>query len=222
MPHLLHSHLISIPESNPDADPREDAMRTLMRIPIDYHCGWRDEERMKWTLRRMRNDDMDIEADEYVLLLPATAPSAEETDPFETDESAATPPPHPAYRMTARISIPEPLPVPTWSDSEVANYLLYLPTSTPLSPWSQHHHIDSFPMYQHTVHSPVLTHHLLVPKFDHWTNRAGYDSMKAEAASYFLIHNQYLPPFILSPTRPVHHHPSYISSNFIPTTIITH
>nr|GFD43550.1 hypothetical protein [Tanacetum cinerariifolium] len=25
-------------------------------------------------------------------------PSAEETEPFETDESAATPPPHPAYR----------------------------------------------------------------------------------------------------------------------------
>nr|GFD44405.1 hypothetical protein [Tanacetum cinerariifolium] len=36
--------------------------------------------------------------------------SAEETEPFETDESAATPPPHPAYRMTARISIPAPVP----------------------------------------------------------------------------------------------------------------
>nr|GFC42478.1 hypothetical protein [Tanacetum cinerariifolium] len=31
---------------------------------------------------------------------------------FETDESAATPPPHPAYRMTARISIPTPIPFP--------------------------------------------------------------------------------------------------------------
>nr|GFD39830.1 hypothetical protein [Tanacetum cinerariifolium] len=30
------------------------------------------------------------------------APSAEETEPFEMDESAATPPPHPAYRTTAR------------------------------------------------------------------------------------------------------------------------
>nr|GFD63371.1 hypothetical protein [Tanacetum cinerariifolium] len=27
-------------------------------------------------------------------------PSAEETEPFETDKSAATPPPHPAYRTT--------------------------------------------------------------------------------------------------------------------------
>nr|GEZ84882.1 hypothetical protein [Tanacetum cinerariifolium] len=40
------------------------------------------------------------------------APSAEETEPFETDESAATPPPHPAYHMTARISIPTPIPFP--------------------------------------------------------------------------------------------------------------
>ncbi|GKG21358.1 hypothetical protein Tco_0383953, partial [Tanacetum coccineum] len=66
------------------------------------------------------DDEMDVEIDEeaeeehsaptypVVVTLPATIPSAEETEPFETDESAATPPPHPAYRMTARISIPEP------------------------------------------------------------------------------------------------------------------
>nr|GFD47615.1 hypothetical protein [Tanacetum cinerariifolium] len=29
---------------------------------------------------------------------PEYTPSVEETEPFETDESAATPPPHPAYR----------------------------------------------------------------------------------------------------------------------------
>nr|GFB19553.1 hypothetical protein [Tanacetum cinerariifolium] len=46
------------------------------------------------------------------------APSAEETEPFKTNESAAIPPPHPAYRMTARISIPAPVPVPDWFDSE--------------------------------------------------------------------------------------------------------
>nr|GFC68059.1 hypothetical protein [Tanacetum cinerariifolium] len=34
------------------------------------------------------------------------APSAEETEPFETNESAATPPPYPEYRTIARISIP--------------------------------------------------------------------------------------------------------------------
>nr|GFB79854.1 hypothetical protein [Tanacetum cinerariifolium] len=47
------------------------------------------------------------------------APSAKETEPFKIDESAATPPPHPAYRTTARISIPAPVPMPTWTDSEI-------------------------------------------------------------------------------------------------------
>nr|GFC86798.1 hypothetical protein [Tanacetum cinerariifolium] len=50
-----------------------------------------------------------------VVVAPTTADqalSAEETKPFETDESAATPPPHPAYRTTARISIPALVPMP--------------------------------------------------------------------------------------------------------------
>nr|GFD40969.1 hypothetical protein [Tanacetum cinerariifolium] len=43
-------------------------------------------------------------ADSIVVALTVAdhAPSAEETKPFETDESAATPP-HPAYRTTDRI-----------------------------------------------------------------------------------------------------------------------
>nr|GFC88580.1 hypothetical protein [Tanacetum cinerariifolium] len=65
------------------------------------------------------------------------APSGEETEPFETDESAATPPPHPAYRMTARISIPAPVPMPAWSDSEIVRLLaISSPPASPLSPWS--------------------------------------------------------------------------------------
>ncbi|GKG66317.1 hypothetical protein Tco_0696451, partial [Tanacetum coccineum] len=49
------------------------------------------------------NDDeeVDIEADdEEEEEHPAQAPYVEETEPFETDESSATPPPHPAYRIT--------------------------------------------------------------------------------------------------------------------------
>nr|GFD40152.1 hypothetical protein [Tanacetum cinerariifolium] len=45
------------------------------------------------------------------------------TEPFETDESAATPPPHPAYRTTTRISNPAPVPMPAWTDSEVGESL---------------------------------------------------------------------------------------------------
>nr|GFB72373.1 hypothetical protein [Tanacetum cinerariifolium] len=60
-----------------------------------------------------------------------------ETEPFETDESAATPPPHPAYRMTARISFPAPVPVPAWSNSKVVRLLaMCSPPSSPLSLWS--------------------------------------------------------------------------------------
>ncbi|GJZ66139.1 putative reverse transcriptase domain-containing protein [Tanacetum coccineum] len=96
------------------------------------------------------DDDVDIEGDEEeeehlapadstVVALPAVdhASSAEETEPFETDKSAATPPPHPAYRVTARISIRDKPPTPFWSDTKVVR-LLAIPTSppSPLSPCS--------------------------------------------------------------------------------------
>nr|GFB84023.1 hypothetical protein [Tanacetum cinerariifolium] len=97
------------------------------------------------------DDDMDIEADEdeeeehpapadsVVVASTAAdqAPSAEETEPFETDESAATPTPHPAYRMIARISIPAPVPMPAWTDSEIVRLLaMSSPPASPLSHWS--------------------------------------------------------------------------------------
>nr|GFB52978.1 hypothetical protein [Tanacetum cinerariifolium] len=78
-------------------------------------------------------------ADSVVDALTAAdqAPSAEETKPFETNESAATPPPHPAYCTTARISIPAPVPMPTWTDSVVVRLLaISSPPASPLSPWS--------------------------------------------------------------------------------------
>nr|GFB39303.1 hypothetical protein [Tanacetum cinerariifolium] len=97
------------------------------------------------------DDEIDIEADkeeeeehpapaDSVVVAPTAAgqaPSAEETEPFETDESTATPPPHPAYRTTTRISIPALVPMPVWTDSEVARLLsISSPPASPLSPWS--------------------------------------------------------------------------------------
>ncbi|GJY24857.1 hypothetical protein Tco_0398515 [Tanacetum coccineum] len=102
-----------VPESDLEADPEEDDDEDPEEDPDD------------------KDNDMDIEAgdeeehlapaDSVVVALPATdqAPSTEETKPFETDESAATPPPHLAYRVTARISIPAPVPTPE-SDGKVA------------------------------------------------------------------------------------------------------
>ncbi|GJZ72001.1 hypothetical protein Tco_0635852 [Tanacetum coccineum] len=156
------------------------------------------------------DDEMDVEVDEeaeeehpapaypVVVALPATAPSAEETEPFETDESAATPPPHPAYRMTARITIPEPLPVPAWSDSEVARLLaISSPPASPLSPWSSSPPQIPFPL---SPPSPVLTAPPPSP-IRSLGYRAAMIRMRAEAAA--TSHSLPLPPpFILSPTRP--------------------
>ncbi|GJR13183.1 hypothetical protein Tco_0795835 [Tanacetum coccineum] len=122
----------------------------------------------------MSEEEHSAPAYPVVVALPATAPSAEETEPFETDESAATPPPHPAYRMTARISIPEPLPVPAWSDSEIP-----LPVSPP---------------------PPVLTAPPPSP-IRSLGYRAATIRMRAEAAATS-DSPPLPPPFILSPTRP--------------------
>ncbi|GKA92055.1 hypothetical protein Tco_0813980, partial [Tanacetum coccineum] len=115
-----------VPKSDPEADPEEDDDEDPEEDPVDYPAdrgddGDDEEGSLKDDDDDDDDDDMDIEADDddeeeehlaladsVVVALPATdqAPSAEETEPFETDESAATPPPHPAYHVTARISIP--------------------------------------------------------------------------------------------------------------------
>nr|GFC07876.1 hypothetical protein [Tanacetum cinerariifolium] len=139
--YVLDSNLEAYPEEDNDEDPEEDH--------VDYPANGGDDSDDKEG--SSEDDDMDIEADEeeeeehpapansVVVTLPAAdqASSAEETRPFETDESAATPSPHLAYRMTARISISALIPVPAWSDSKVARLLaMSTPPSSPLSPLS--------------------------------------------------------------------------------------
>ncbi|GJS05517.1 hypothetical protein Tco_0322025 [Tanacetum coccineum] len=202
-------------EEDDDEDPEED--------PIDYPADGGDDGDDEMDIEEDEDDDMDIDADEededdemdvevdeeaeeehpapaypVVVALPATAPSAEETEPFETDESAATPPPHPAYRMTARITIPEPLPVPAWSNSEVARLLaISSPPASPLSPWSSSPPQIPFPL---SPPSPVLTAPPPSP-IRSLGYRAATIRMRAEAAA--TSHSLPLPPpFILSPTRP--------------------
>ncbi|GJW00405.1 hypothetical protein Tco_1555656 [Tanacetum coccineum] len=215
MPHLLHTDPEADPEEDDDEDPEED--------PIDYPADGGDDGDDEMDIEEDEDDDMDIDADEededdemdvevdeeaeeehpapaypVVVALPATAPSAEETEPFETDESAATPPPHPAYRMTARITIPEPLPVPAWSDSEVARLLaISSPPASPLSPWSSSPPQIPFPL---SPPSPVLTAPPPSP-IRSLGYRAATIRIRAEAAA--TSHSLPLPPpFILSLTRP--------------------
>nr|GFD29810.1 hypothetical protein [Tanacetum cinerariifolium] len=135
------------PEDDDDEDPEEDPVD----YPVDGGDDDDDEEESSEDDEDDEDDEMDIEADKdeeeehpapadsVVVALTAAdqAPSAEETKPFETDESAATPPLHPAYRTTARISIPAPVPMPAWTDLEIVRLLaISSPPASPLSPWS--------------------------------------------------------------------------------------
>ncbi|GKC23353.1 hypothetical protein Tco_1025503, partial [Tanacetum coccineum] len=140
-----------IPESDLEADPEEDDDEDPEEDPVDYAADGGDDGIDEDESPEDDKDDyMDIEVDEeeeehpapadsVVVGLPAAdqASSAEETEPFETDESASTPPPYPAYHVTARISIPAPVPTPVWSDAEVSRLLtISTPPSSPLSLWS--------------------------------------------------------------------------------------
>ncbi|GJU35394.1 hypothetical protein Tco_1183748 [Tanacetum coccineum] len=133
-----------IPKSDPEEDDEED--------PADYPADRgddRDEEESS-------DDDDDVEEDEEdedkeeeehlahadlaaVAFLVDQDPSDEETEPFKTDESAATPPspPHPTYRVMARISIRPQAPAPFLFEKDAERFLA-LPTSplSPLSPYS--------------------------------------------------------------------------------------
>ncbi|GJZ60477.1 hypothetical protein Tco_0616293 [Tanacetum coccineum] len=141
-----------VPESDPEEDSEEDDDEDPKEDPVDYPAdGGDDGDDEDESLEDDEDDDVDIEvddeeeeehpalADSTVVALSATdqAPSAEETESFETDESAATPPPHPAYRVTARISIRDETPISLPPREEVER-LLAMPTppSSPLSLWS--------------------------------------------------------------------------------------
>ncbi|GKD99959.1 hypothetical protein Tco_1387943, partial [Tanacetum coccineum] len=135
--------LESDPKEDPEGDDDEDPEEDLADYPADGGDDGDDEDEPS-------DDDEDEEVDsvaddeeeeeEHPAPVDSTtvalsaidqAPSVEETEPFETDE------PHPAYRITARISILAPVPTPVWSDAEVSRLIaISTPPSSPLSPWS--------------------------------------------------------------------------------------
>ncbi|GJS01387.1 hypothetical protein Tco_0317895 [Tanacetum coccineum] len=139
-------------ESDPEEDLEEDDDEDPKEDPVNYPADEGDDGDDKDEPSDDDEDEeVDIEtddeeeeehpapADSTIVALPTIdqAPSVEETEPFETDDSAATSPPHPAYCVTARISIPAPVRILVWSDAKVARLLAIstLP-SPPLSPWS--------------------------------------------------------------------------------------
>nr|GFB36700.1 hypothetical protein [Tanacetum cinerariifolium] len=152
--YVLESDFEAHPEDDDDEDPKED--------PVDYPANGVDNgDDEEESSEDKEDDEMDVEADEEEEEeeYPAPADSIV-TEPFETDESSATPPPHPAYRTTARISIPAPIPMPAWSDSEVARLLATSsPPASPLSPWSSPPPQIPFPPLPPILspHSPILS-----------------------------------------------------------------
>nr|GEZ65832.1 hypothetical protein [Tanacetum cinerariifolium] len=121
--YVPESDLEAYPEEDDDVDPEED--------PVDYPVDGGDDDDDKEG--SSKDDDMDIEADEeeeeeehpapadsVVVALPAAdqAPSADETEPFDTDESDAPssgiPPP---LSISAHTSSP-PVQLPSASHRE--------------------------------------------------------------------------------------------------------
>ncbi|GJU39681.1 hypothetical protein Tco_1192638 [Tanacetum coccineum] len=105
-------------ESDPEEDDEEDPEEDPANYPADRGDDGDDEE---------SSDDDDDD------------PSDEETEPFKNDEFAATPPspPHPTYRVTARMSIRPQAPTPFLSEEDAERFLaLPTPPLSPISPYS--------------------------------------------------------------------------------------
>ncbi|GKA05802.1 hypothetical protein Tco_0684922 [Tanacetum coccineum] len=101
-----------VSESDPKEDPKEDDDKDPEEDPADYPAnGGDDIDDEDESSDDDEDKDVDIEEDEEeeeehlapadstAIALPAVdhASFAKETEPFETDESVATPPPHPTY-----------------------------------------------------------------------------------------------------------------------------
>ncbi|GJS65266.1 hypothetical protein Tco_0679830 [Tanacetum coccineum] len=123
-------------------------------------------------------------------------------EPFETDESAATPPPHPAYRVTARISIRDETPISLPPREEVERLLaMPTPSSSLLSLWSSPLPQIPSPLLPVSSPVPMLSPSPPTSPIRLLGYRAAMIRLRAEAAS--TSHSLPLPPPIIpSHTRP--------------------
>ncbi|GJU61958.1 hypothetical protein Tco_1243793, partial [Tanacetum coccineum] len=124
-----------------DSDLEEDSEDGPVDYPADGGDGndddSSDDDEEEEEASEEEEDEHLAPADSVVAPVVDHVPSSEETEPFETDESAATPPSPPACHTTARISIRPEAPMPFPSEEEVERLLaLPSPPPSPLSPWS--------------------------------------------------------------------------------------
>nr|GEV95825.1 hypothetical protein [Tanacetum cinerariifolium] len=121
-----------VPEMDPyEEDPKEDT--------IDYVADADDDDDEE---EESSEDDDDEEeehlapADYIAITSPAVdhVPSAEETKPFEIDESAATPPPPHTYGTTSRMYVRTQTPLLFPSEAEIPSPALHVPSPPTTSP----------------------------------------------------------------------------------------
>ncbi|GJT85833.1 hypothetical protein Tco_1067550 [Tanacetum coccineum] len=111
-----------VADSNPEEDPEEDSEDGPVDYPADGGDGDDNESSNKDEEEEASKEEKDehlAPADSVVAPVVDHVPSSEETEPFETDESAATPPSPPACHTTAWISIRPEAPMPFPSEEEV-------------------------------------------------------------------------------------------------------
>nr|GEX24859.1 hypothetical protein [Tanacetum cinerariifolium] len=126
-----------VPEFDFEEDPKEDHEEDNADYPTnrkddgddDDESSDDDEDDDDVDIKEDEDEDKDEEEEEHLapadstaVALPAVdhAPSAEETEPFKTDESAATPPPYPTYHVTARMCIRPQTPISLPLDTKIS------------------------------------------------------------------------------------------------------
>ncbi|GJU37457.1 hypothetical protein Tco_1185811 [Tanacetum coccineum] len=128
-----------VADSDPEEDPEEDSEDGPVDYPADRGDDDDDDSSDDDKEEEEASEEEEAEEEEEEHLAPADSvvapivdhvPSSEEIEPFETDESAATPPAPPTCRTTARISIRPEVPVLLPPEEEVER-LLALPTPPP-------------------------------------------------------------------------------------------
>ncbi|GJY95448.1 hypothetical protein Tco_0511809, partial [Tanacetum coccineum] len=137
-------------ESDPEEDPKKDDDEDPTDYPTDRDDDYDEEEEPSEDEADDKEEEEDDEKEEEEHLAPVDStvdaflavdnvPSAEEIELFEIDESATTPPPHPAYHVASILAIPTPPPSPLspWSSllPQIPSLLLPLILSPlPVSP----------------------------------------------------------------------------------------
>ncbi|GJW89165.1 hypothetical protein Tco_0164505 [Tanacetum coccineum] len=112
-----------VADSDPEEDPKEDSEDGPVDYPADGGDGddddsFDDDEEEEEEAFEEEEKHLAL-ADSVVAPVVDHVPSSEETEPFETDEFAATPPSPLACRTTARISIRPEAPMPFPLEEEV-------------------------------------------------------------------------------------------------------